>query len=84
MVYPGLADDKLEFENVWLPYVRLHFSEWEFGEYALPHEYSHIVNDPTLLTATKMNINNLNNTLVAHHTALNTATILIPLLPDAD
>ena len=84
LVYRELRDDKLEFENFWLPYVRLHFREWEFGEYGVPHEYSHIVNDPTLFTATKMNSNNLNNTLVAHDTALNTATILIPLLPDAN
>ena len=76
------ADDKLEFENFWLPYVRLHFKEWEFGDYAVPHDYSQILNDQTLLTATKMNINNLNNTINAYNSALNTATKLIHQLPE--
>jgi len=81
-VYREYADDKQEFENFWLPYVRMHFKEWEFGEYAIPHDYSQILNDQTLLTATKMNTNNLNNTINAYNSALNTAIKLINQLPD--
>ena len=62
-VHREYADDKLEFENFWLPYVRMYFKEWEFGDYAIPHDYFQILNDQTLLTATKMNSNNLNNTI---------------------
>ena len=81
-VYREYADDKLEFENFWLPYVRKHFKVWEFSDYALPHDYDQILNDPTLLTATKMNLNNLNNTITACNTALTTAKEIIPRLPD--
>ena len=82
LVHREYADDKLEFESFWLPYVRMHFKEWVFGDYALPHDYSHILNDQTLLTATKMNSNNLNNTISAYNTALNTAIKLINQLPE--
>ena len=70
------ADDKLEFENFWLPYARKHFKEWEFGQYAVPHDYSQILNDQTLLTATKMNLNNLSTTISAYNLALNTVSEL--------
>ncbi len=81
-VHREYADDKLEFENFWLPYVRMHFKEWEFGDYAIPHDYSQILNDQILLTATKMNTNNLNNTISAYNSALNTAIKLINQLPE--
>ncbi|WP_297691601.1 DUF6090 family protein [uncultured Eudoraea sp.] len=81
-VHREFADDKLEFENFWLPYVRIHFKDFEFGNYAIPHDYSQILNDPTLLTATKMNINNLNNTINAYKSALSTAIKLMDKLPD--
>ncbi|MGB5499251.1 MAG: DUF6090 family protein [Maribacter sp.] len=82
LVHREFADDKLEFENFWLPYVRIHFKEFVFGDYAVPHDYSQILNDQTLLTATKMNINNLNNTINAYNSALNTAVKLINQLPE--
>lgn len=82
LVHREYADDKLEFENFWLPYVRMHFKEWEFGDYAIPHDYSQILNDQTLLTATKMNSNNLKNTISAYNSALNTAIKLINQLPE--
>ncbi|PCJ90959.1 MAG: hypothetical protein COA50_16825 [Flavobacteriaceae bacterium] len=81
-VHREYMDDKLEFENFWLPYVRMHFKEWVFGEYAIPHDYVQIINDQTLLTATKMNCNNLNSTIMAYKSALKTATKLIQQLPD--
>jgi len=82
LVHREYEDDKLEFENFWLPYVRMHFKEWVFGDYAIPHDYSRILNDQTLLTATKMNSNNLNNTINAYKSALSTAIKLIDKLPD--
>lgn len=61
----------------------MNFKESEFGEYAIPHDYSQILNDQILLTATKMNTNNLNNTINAYNSALNTVIKLIHQLPDA-
>jgi len=81
-VHREYMDDKMEFENFWLPYARMHFKEWVFGDYAIPHDYSQILNDQTLLTATKMNSNNLNMTISAYKSALNTAINLINQLPD--
>jgi hypothetical protein len=72
----------VEFENYWLPYVRMHFKEWEFGGYAVPHDYEQIVNDRELLTATKINSINLRNTVNALEAALDSAIKLIELLPD--
>ena len=82
LVHREYADDKLEFENFWLPYVRRNFKEWEFGNYAVPHDYSRILDDQILLTATKMNTNNLNNTIRAYNSALSTVMKLIQQLPD--
>lgn len=81
-VYQEFVDDKLEFENFWLPYVRQNFEVWEFNDYGIPHDYDAILNDSKLLTATKMNINNLSNTIRALNTALDTASDLIEYLPD--
>jgi len=81
-VHREYTDDKLEFENFWLPYVRIHFEEWVFGDYAIPHDYSQILNDQILLTATKMNSNNLKMTISSYNSALNTAIKLINQLPE--
>ncbi len=56
--------------------------EWEFENYVIPHDYSQILNDQVLLTATRMNSNNLNNTITAYKSALNTTITLIDQLPD--
>ncbi len=79
-VYRENADDKLEFESFWLPYARKNFKQWDFGEYAVPHDYSQILNDPILLTATKMNSNNMKMTIDAYIAALSTVTKLIDKL----
>jgi hypothetical protein len=73
-------DDKFEFENYWLPYVRIHFNDWRFGSFAIPRDYSQLLNDQTLLTAIKINIRNLISTIGAYENALNTAKQLIELI----
>jgi hypothetical protein len=75
-----LADDIMEFEAAWLPYVRLHFKEWEFGERAIPHNDQQIAEDAYFLMTLKMNHNNLTATLEAHMKALHTAGELIELI----
>ena len=83
MVYREYEDDRLEFEAFWLPYARAHFSEWELGSYAVPIDYEQILYDQRLLTATKMNLNNHQNTIEAYERALNTVAVLIEQLPEA-
>jgi len=75
-----LQDDQFEFENVWLPYARVHFKDWEFGEYAVPHSYSDIQNDAYLLTSLKFNLSNKDYTLKSHLAALETAKALIAMI----
>ncbi|HPG09395.1 MAG TPA: DUF6090 family protein [Saprospiraceae bacterium] len=72
-----VSDDNYEFENVWLPYVREHFREWDFDEIAIPVEDSFILMDTYLLTTLKTNMNNLNGTLNALETAYSSASRLI-------
>ena len=83
MVQQEFKDDNFEFEHYWLPYVRRHFKEWEFGRFAIPHDYEQLLDDKSLLTATRMNSNNANNTINAYNTALNTSSALISILPDS-
>ena len=72
-----VSDDNYEFENVWLPYVREHFREWDFDEIAIPVEDSFILKDTYLLTTLKTNMNNLNGMLNALETAYFSASRLI-------
>lgn len=82
LVYQEFEDDKLEFENFWLPYVRRHFEGWEFGGYGIPRDFSQMINDPSLLTATRINSHNLDSTISSYKTALKTAEKLITQLPE--
>ncbi|NER10016.1 hypothetical protein SAMN06265375_101456 [Muriicola jejuensis] len=72
-----LADDIMEFEDAWLPYVRSHFSEWDFGEKAIPLNNQQIKEDSWFLMTLKMNLINLTATLDAHAEALQNARELI-------
>ncbi|GGE01984.1 DUF6090 family protein [Planktosalinus lacus] len=80
MLRKDLQNDEFEFEDVWLPYARVHFKDWEFGEYAVPHSYSNIQNDTYLLTTLKINLTNKDGTIRAHSQALETAKSLITML----
>jgi hypothetical protein len=79
-VHQETTDDKYEFETFWLPYVRKYFIEWDFGNYAIPENYSQILNDKELLTAIKINLNNTNSTIEAYTLALNNAILLIEMI----
>lgn len=80
MIRKDLQDDEFEFQDVWLPYAREHFKEWEFGEYAIPHSYSDIQNDTYFLTTLKFNLTNKGYTLRTHYRALDSAKSLIAML----
>jgi hypothetical protein len=80
MLRKDLQNDEFEFEDVWLPYARVHFKDWEFGGYAVPHSYSDIQNDAYLLTTLKFNLINKDGTITTHSQALETAKSLIAML----
>ena len=80
LIQKELIDDTMEFEVAWLPYVRQHFSEWDFGERAIPHDDQQIANDAYFLMTLKMNHNNLSATLTAHQNALRIARDLIGMI----
>ncbi|MBK7873740.1 MAG: hypothetical protein IPJ74_25315 [Saprospiraceae bacterium] len=75
-----IADDDFEFREAWLPYVREKFKEWDFDKVAIPIDDAEILNDPSLLTSLKMNLNNLNGTIEALETATSSAEKLIQLI----
>ena len=80
MLRKDIQNDEFEFEDVWLPYTRVHFKDWEFGGYAVPHSYSDIQNDTYLLTTLKINLINKDGTIITHSRALETAKSLIAML----
>jgi|SRR6056297_579701 len=75
-----IEDDEFEFEENWLPYVRNHFREWEFGEFAYPNDDDYVFNDSYFLTSLKINLNNIRGTLESHRIALNQSVNLIKLI----
>ncbi|NGP75103.1 hypothetical protein G3570_00545 [Balneolaceae bacterium YR4-1] len=79
-LHKEIQNDRFEFEDVWLPYARVHFKDWEFAEYAVPHSYSKLQNDAYLLTTLKFNLTNKDGTLRAHSRALENAKLLIGML----
>ncbi|MDX1592207.1 MAG: hypothetical protein R3283_09595 [Balneolaceae bacterium] len=72
-----IQDDKVEFENTWIEYVREHFRIWNFGEQAIPNDGSFIRNHSYFLTMIRMNLNNRESTLNAHEEALSANRELI-------
>ena len=80
MLRKDLQDDEFEFQDVWLPYARVHFKDWEFGEYGDPHSYSEIQNDAYLLSTLKFNLTNKDYTIRSHQSALETAKTLIAMI----
>ena len=75
-----IDDDKYEFEDFWIPYIRQHFKEWNFGQNAFPFDDQEINNDRTLLTEMKINLNNRNGAFRALEAAMSTAEKLIQLI----
>jgi hypothetical protein len=72
-----IQDDKVEFENTWIEYLRKHFRTWNFGEQAIPNDDSFIRNDSYFLTMIRMNLNNRTSTLNFHKEALMANRVLM-------
>lgn len=79
-VIDEIEDDKFEFEDVWLPYVRNNFREWKFGKYAYPNNDEELFNDSYFLASLKINLNNIKGTLLSHRQALIQAKELVALI----
>jgi hypothetical protein len=81
-VQDEIEDDTFEFENIWLPYVRDNFKEWNFSKYGLPADYQNFLNDSYLLVSLKINNNNLSATLDVKQRAFIAAKKLIQLIDE--
>lgn len=75
-------DDEFEFETVWLPYVRQHATEWDFGEYAIPEDWEALKKDHYFLSSIQINPTNINSTLEALQKGLDMATKLLVFLDE--
>ena len=73
-------DDKFEFETVLLPYVRLHFKEYEFGQHALPLDWESLKDDHYYISTLQINLNNIGSTINIMRYGLNSATKLIAII----
>ena len=76
-------DDKFEFETVLLPYLRLHFEEFEFGQSAIPTDWESLKEDHYYLSSLKLNLNNIGMTIYIMQYGLNSAISIIDMI-DAD
>ena len=58
-----VSDDNIDLMNVWLPYVRKNFKDFEYRRYAIPKSYEKLSSDSEFLLMLKININNRDGTL---------------------
>ncbi len=58
-------DDDYEFRTVFLPYIRNHFKDYNWGTEAIPADYEQLRSDLYFLTTLKVNIRNEESTLLA-------------------
>ena len=75
-VLSEIADDKVEFENTWIEYVRKNFKNWKFGELAVPNNEDEIRKGNYFLTMMRINLYNRESTLEAHKEALSANLLL--------
>ena len=73
-------DDKFEFETVLLPYVRLHFKEWEYGQHGIPVDWESLKADHYFISTLRINLNNISSTILIMQDGLKTATNIIEML----
>jgi hypothetical protein len=58
-----VKDDNVDLMNVWLPYVRKNFRDFNYRNYAIPKSYEKLSSDSEFLLMLKININNREATL---------------------
>jgi len=73
-------DDMFEFKNVFLPYVRNHFSDWGYVEYGIPLDYVKLKNDTYFKTSLTIGVNNAESTVIMLYDGLENIKTLLPLI----
>ncbi|SRX54421.1 DUF6090 family protein [Aequorivita sp. CIP111184] len=73
-------DDLFEFVNTFLPYVRSHFSDWQYEAYGIPLDYVKLKNDDYFKTSLKVNIGNEESTVIMLTDGLKNIKTLLPLI----
>ena len=58
-----VSDDNVDLLNVWLPYVRKNFKDFDYRKYAVPKSYEKLSADSEFLVMLKINIDNREATL---------------------
>lgn len=58
-----VENDKYDFRETWLPYVRQHCKDYEYGKFAVPKDYEQLSSDPELFILLKTNVFNRQKTL---------------------
>ncbi|KXI28413.1 DUF6090 family protein [Paraglaciecola hydrolytica] len=79
-IYDDTLDDDLEFQTVFLPYVRNHFLDWSWGKYGHLANYEQIKEDHYFLTSLKINRMNQESTVQALERGASDIQELIPIL----
>ncbi len=77
------TDDELEFQNIYLPYIRNHFLDWEYPKKGIPKDYEHFKNDQYFLTSLKINIKNAESTLGELKNGSKNIKKILPILDEA-
>lgn len=73
-------DDRFEFENTFLPYVRNNFFDWQYQTYGIPLDYNKLKADAYFKTSLKINIGNAESTIKMLEYGLKNIRILIPII----
>ncbi|WP_375324522.1 DUF6090 family protein [Flagellimonas sp. GZD32] len=75
-----IEDDTDEFQSIWLPYVREHFTEWLFEVYGTPKDMDSFLNDEYILISLKVNLGNADGTIEAMEKALLVSSELVAMI----
>lgn len=82
-IYEDTRDDDFEFIQVFLPYVRSHFIDWNWNKRGVPADYAHFKNDQYFLTCLKVSIKNHESTLEQLQIGSSQIRGILPMLDQA-
>jgi hypothetical protein len=77
-----IDDDTDEFQSIWLPYVREHFTDWLFEAYGTPKDMDSFLNDEYILISLKLNLGNTDGTIEAMEKALLESSELVAMIDE--
>ncbi|MFT0715590.1 DUF6090 family protein [Flagellimonas lutimaris] len=77
-----IDDDTDEFQSIWLPYVREHFTDWLFEAYGTPKDMDSFLNDKYILISLKVNLGNTDGTIEAMEKALLESSELVAMIDE--